>query len=574
AKHAPTHRVPGTAGYMSVHTRRQAVVLVRPRRRLGIRAIVSKPNNVRGFASYSPSLITTTTTPTITRHPRMKVISSTKYSSPPPSSLSSKLLSTSASLKKKHHSKNNSNNNSISSGNNSSNKGNRHNNSIDPASTAIPPKIEGDVIYRKEGSKIVPVDPVDQVEAPISGLFSEYEGFTRSPSSPSAPAPAPETTTKAEATNANRVDLETLTLRDVLPPDAFLKQLITQRELGVTVDEIKESIQGILDVLPLPHDDTRRVQAEKHFLNFCKKKNVMPYELASWSIQYTRDGAPLGFALLKLSVDQGDVLSRYSYGIMLYRGAKGVPADPVKGRAILESIAKPSAQSILRPIPIAMSTLASIYARDDKNFEAARDLYLAAANAGVVEARVALGRMYLSGDLPRDPVKAKQCFELAIKADDNNAQAHFLLGALEMENENPNLKAAFQHYQKAASKGLAEAQYNVGQAYFRGIGVPKNDALAIEYWKMSGQQGFGLAQLSLGAYYFQDETPQSQSEPRMINEWDPSKRDLMQAQKWFTLASRRPGSLGLEGKRLKAQVDEAIKHGRDGSKNGRPCVIM
>jgi hypothetical protein len=46
--------------------------------------------------------------------------------------------------------------------------------------------VEGDVIYRKEGGKIVPVakDVTDQVEAPVSGLFSQFEDFKRPSSAP------------------------------------------------------------------------------------------------------------------------------------------------------------------------------------------------------------------------------------------------------------------------------------------------------------------------------------------------------------------------------------------------------
>ncbi|KAF9561463.1 hypothetical protein EC968_005751 [Mortierella alpina] len=452
--------------------------------------------------------------------------------------------------------------------------------------TAPQVALKDEVLYRKEGSKIVPVNNVaDDVDTPVSGLFSQYQDFSKPTSAPEPMISKP--------LGSNELDLSALTLADVFPPDDFVKQLIQQRKLNVTLEETKDLIQTMIDVLPLREDDPKRVQAEKELWHVCKKKNLSVYELGSWSMQYTRDGAPLAFALYKIAIDNGDIISKYSYGVMLYRGARGVPADPVKGRAIIESLAKPPRNSRFKGLPWAMSTLASIYARDDKNFEAARDMYLAAANQGVTEARVTLGRMYLNGELPRDVEQAKKCFQLAIKLEDF-PEAHFLLGALEMQEETPNHKTAFQHYQRAASKGLAEAQYNVGQAYFTGLGVPKNDALAVEYWKMSGQQGFGLAQLSLGAYYFQDETPQEPKEdssdktatsgdeqvqvaqkPRAVkHEWDPSKKDLMQAQKWFTLASRRPGQLGLEGKRLKAQVDEAIKKGGGASKNGRMCTIM
>ncbi|KAF9274845.1 hypothetical protein BGZ68_000319 [Mortierella alpina] len=454
--------------------------------------------------------------------------------------------------------------------------------------TASPVALNDEVLYRKEGSTIVPVkNATDDVDTPVSGLFSQYQDFSKPTSAPEPIA--------SKSLGSNEVDLSTLTLADVFPPDDFVKQLIQQRKLNVTLDETKDLIQTMIDVLPLRGDDPKRVQAEKEFWTTCKKKNLSVYELGSWSMQYTKGGAPLALALYKIAIDNGDIISKYSYGVMLYRGARGVPADPVKGRAIIESLAKPPRNSRFKGLPWAMSTLASIYARDDKNFEAARDMYLAAANQGVTEARVTLGRMYLNGELPRDVEQAKKCFQLAIKLEDF-PEAHFLLGALEMQEEKPNHKTAFQHYQRAASKGLAEAQYNVGQAYFTGLGVPKNDALAVEYWKMSGQQGFGLAQLSLGAYYFQDETPQEAKEdssdttttgasgddhvqvahkPRAVkHDWDPSKKDLMQAQKWFTLASRRPGQLGLEGKRLKAQVDEAIKKGGGASRNGRMCTIM
>lgn len=342
------------------------------------------------------------------------------------------------------------------------------------------------------------------------------------------------------------------------------------------------------------------------------------------------DGAPLAFMLFKMAMDQGDIYSRYSYAVMLYRGAKGVPADKYQGRQFLSSLAEPGGSGGrlrgLKGLPWAQSTLASIYAREDQDYSRAKDLYEQAALQGVVEAKVALARMYLNGELKQDLKEAKRYLRSAAQTDDN-PEAHFLMGSIEMREAREIVAAAelssdvdskeavvdhktskqlmnsgFQHYLKAASKGMVEAQYNVGQAYFTGMGgvVPKNEALAVEYWKMAGQQGFGLAQLSLGAYYFQDEKPRTQeanpgpsssrdadqtdpketestSKDRTVvhHVWDPSKKDLMQAQKWFTLASRRPGPLGMEGKRLKAQVDDAIRTGGGASKrNGRMCNIM
>lgn len=277
--------------------------------------------------------------------------------------------------------------------------------------------------------------------------------------------------------------------------------------------------------------------------------------------------------------DDGDLPSRCSYGTLLYRGSKTIPADRVNGRAIIETLTLSRKRQKRLIHPLANMVMGSIYAREDGNFEAARDMYEIASNAGVPAAKVTLARMYLDGDLPKDIPKARRYLEQAV-AIQNNAEAHFLLAHLKMSQEKPDAAAAFQHYEKAASKGLPEAQYNLAVAYFRGVGVPKNESFAIEYWKMSAQQGFGLAQLSLGTYYFQDETPQVQRDPatgeiKVIKpECDPSKRDLMQAQMWFALASRRPGDLGLEGRRLKAQVDEAIRKSGDRSQDERACIIQ
>ncbi|KAG0347137.1 hypothetical protein BG004_008416 [Podila humilis] len=497
------------------------------------------------------------------------------------------------------------------------------------AKSATKKRVEGEVLYRKEGSKIVPVvTRADDIDAPVSALFAQFEDFAVKPSSSPAPPPMP-----VKGETDQEFDLTSLTITDVLPPDTFVQQFIKQKKFDITLEELKSLVQGLIDVLPLPEKDPKRIQAEKEFLTMCKKRKLNMNNIAEICLKLARDGSPLAFAIFKIATEHGDVVARYSYGVMLYRGGKGVPQDKAQGRAIIEALATPDTRTVRgnRGMPWAQVTIGGIYARDDQDFHKAKYWYKLASDSGVNEAQIALGRMYLSGELPRNVALAKKYFQAAAstgpagskvsvstststssesKTESGSgsgakasqapqevqeyAEAHFMLGALEMdEKPTPNYQLAFQHFQRAASKGLPEAQYNVGQAYFRGLGVPKNDALAIEYWKMSGQQGFGLAQLSLGAYYFQDEqhgqqdtTKDKEEEGVVVEEeaqkpkvakhvWDPSKKDLMQAQKWFTLASRRPGSLGAEGARLKAQVDEAIRQ----SGGGRPkrdgkCTMM
>jgi len=51
----------------------------------------------------------------------------------------------------------------------------------------------------------------------------------------------------------------------VFPPDNFVTQLIQQKKLGVTLDEIKNLVQTMVEVLPLKEDDPKRIQTEKAF---------------------------------------------------------------------------------------------------------------------------------------------------------------------------------------------------------------------------------------------------------------------------------------------------------------------
>jgi len=56
--------------------------------------------------------------------------------------------------------------------------------------------------------------------------------------------------------------------------------------------------------------------------------------------------------------------------------------------------------------------------------------------------------------------------------------------------------------QQAAEQGNAFAQYELGQLYANGLGVPKNHRKAMDYWRQSAMQGYPPAQYGLGWMYF------------------------------------------------------------------------
>ena len=62
-----------------------------------------------------------------------------------------------------------------------------------------------------------------------------------------------------------------------------------------------------------------------------------------------------------------------------------------------------------------------------------------------------------------------------------------------------NYAKAKEWYEKAASQGTAEAQYNLGVMYRDGLGVPQSDEKAIEWFKKAAEQGHEGAKTELKA---------------------------------------------------------------------------
>ena len=60
---------------------------------------------------------------------------------------------------------------------------------------------------------------------------------------------------------------------------------------------------------------------------------------------------------------------------------------------------------------------------------------------------------------------------------------------------------AAKYYELAAVKGLAEAQYYLGDCYRYGHGVEVNEVLAVQWFERATQQGFAKAQCALGDCY-------------------------------------------------------------------------
>ncbi len=60
---------------------------------------------------------------------------------------------------------------------------------------------------------------------------------------------------------------------------------------------------------------------------------------------------------------------------------------------------------------------------------------------------------------------------------------------------------AFQLFRQLSDQGHADAQYNIGVMYRKGLGVPRNDAEAAKWYRKAADQGDASAQYNIGVMY-------------------------------------------------------------------------
>ena len=67
--------------------------------------------------------------------------------------------------------------------------------------------------------------------------------------------------------------------------------------------------------------------------------------------------------------------------------------------------------------------------------------------------------------------------------------------------ERKDYKTAYRFFRLSAEQGLAQAQYNLGQMYYDGQGVPQDYKEAVKWYRLSAEQGYIAAQYNLGTMY-------------------------------------------------------------------------
>ena len=113
---------------------------------------------------------------------------------------------------------------------------------------------------------------------------------------------------------------------------------------------------------------------------------------------------------------------------------------------------------------------------------------------------------------------------------------------------------ALREWTPLAEQGIAAAQYNLGQMYRNGQGVPQDYKTAVKWYSLAAEQGFADAQINLGARYYKGQG--------VI-------QDYVRAHMWFNIAAI-PGdktaskNRDIVAKRMtSSQISEAQKLARE-----------
>jgi len=136
-----------------------------------------------------------------------------------------------------------------------------------------------------------------------------------------------------------------------------------------------------------------------------------------------------------------------------------------------------------------------------KDYSAALDLFVNAANQGSPVAQTKLGMIYEKGlGVRQDFAQATAWYLKGAKQGDANAEA--ALGRLMIQTEDEKFyRDGMAWLRKAADQGNAEAENWIGLVYFRGQGVPQDYAQAATWLRKAADQGNVDAQAILGSMY-------------------------------------------------------------------------
>jgi TPR repeat protein len=143
-------------------------------------------------------------------------------------------------------------------------------------------------------------------------------------------------------------------------------------------------------------------------------------------------------------------------------------------------------------------------------------------------------------------------------ADQGNVIAQYNLGNMYSDGQGvPKDDAeAVRWYRLAADQGYANAQYNLGVMYVNGTGLLKDDTEAVRWYRLAADQGNANAQYNLGVMH-----ANGRGVPK----------DLTTAHMWWNIASLN-GHEGAQGNRGKLEKEMTPEQIAEATRRAKVCM--
>jgi len=115
-------------------------------------------------------------------------------------------------------------------------------------------------------------------------------------------------------------------------------------------------------------------------------------------------------------------------------------------------------------------------------------------------AALAISTLPLRPAAQADPAVTRELATARAKAAAGDAVAQFSLGSLLYYGTRDTAEAV-SWFRKAAAQGVASAEFQMGQLYDFGFGVPQDDRLALDWYRKAAGHGSAAAERSVGDFY-------------------------------------------------------------------------
>ncbi|KAJ1570061.1 hypothetical protein HK096_003553 [Nowakowskiella sp. JEL0078] len=178
-------------------------------------------------------------------------------------------------------------------------------------------------------------------------------------------------------------------------------------------------------------------------------------------------------------------------------GGKGIAKDEVRAVSLYRLAAE-------RGSVLAQMNLGSCYRRGIGNLPKSRthalEMYRLAAIQGEAFAQVAFAQLLNSGEL-RNPVDAADWYKRAANQGDPDALNSLLTLCSQGHVVETDLLGPIALIRRQAELGEAPSLTALGNCYRKGLGVPKNFALAVEHYTQAATNGDSFAHVHLGRIF-------------------------------------------------------------------------